>query len=146
MAGRWAYAAGTVDALLEADAGPEQVTKEMAGIALGFGVGMGSLTDISYGDDFERARDEVMRRVRRADHEATSTHGYVPRIRRFLTNVEDALLETNRTDEAATLRSLLRQDVLDLESVRALARDLPNEEALGNAGRAALASLRAELA
>jgi hypothetical protein len=142
----WEAAINDIDGIIAGEFAPEEITSWTMNLSRGFGVGMGSLSDVYLGDDFDAAREDVLKRLGRIGSHVRGAPGYVPRIRRYLTALEDRLLEAGMTADAARLRIVLSGGPFDASSARAVVEDLAaRADALPKDVALALAPARAEL-
>ena len=141
----WQGYVARIDDVLNGDTSREQILDTVRTIGSAFGVGMGSMTDITLGVDYDQTMDEILNRAGRISHLTRAPKGYVPRIRRHLTALEDALLDAGRTNDAMRLRVLLREEHLDLDAARAIMNDLEADTSLSASAHDAIGGLRAEL-
>ena len=142
----WESAIDDVDRMLAADVPPEQLARWAMGVSQNFGVGMGSLSDVYFGDDFDGVRERVQELLWSIAEAARQTPGNPLRIRRYLTQLETALLDAHLASEAAEVRGLLSHNELDLQAVKhTLAKLAQHASARTRAVAGALDALRSEM-
>jgi hypothetical protein len=144
----WEAAVNDIDGILAGELvfEPEEMTAWVRRHIRAFGVGMGSLTDVYLGEDFDAVHEDVVDRLGRIGSHVRDAPGYAPRIRRYLTELEDQLLEASMTADASRLRDVLKSGPLDLATARAVVEDLvARMHSLPQPVVLALAPARAEL-
>jgi hypothetical protein len=118
--GPWERAIADLDEILASPLPPQELVEWTSRVSSGFGGPRSTMMGGFISDDFEPARDDVMDRLGRIDDAICTTPGYPTRLRRFLTDLESRLLDAACSEEAAGLRSLLRQDEFQLADASAL--------------------------
>lgn len=142
----WESAIEDLDQILATDAPPDEIARWAKGVSHNFGVGMGSLSDVYFGEDFDSVRERVQELLWGVAEAARQTRGTPLRIRRYLTQLETALLDAHLRSDAEEVRGLLTQDELDLQSIEhTLAKLAGQVSALTPAVDAALHALQAEM-
>lgn len=143
----WESAIADVDRMLAIDVPPDEIARWAMGVSQNFGVGMGSLSDVYLGDDFDGVRERVQELLWSVGEAARQTPGNPLRMRRHLTHLETALLDAGLATDAAEVRGLLSSDEVDLQSVeRTLAKLDPKASAATPAVSVALQALNGEIA
>lgn len=143
----WESAIEGVDRILTTDVPPDEIARWAMGVSQNFGVGMGSLSDVYLGDDFDGVRERVQELLWSVAEAARETPGNPLRIRRYLTQLETALLNAGLAPDAAEVRGLLSGEELDLQSVeRTLAKFDPEASTATPAVSVALQALKGEIA
>jgi hypothetical protein len=141
----WENAAAEAEAMIASNSSLDSVASWVMNVSRLFGAGMGSFSDTYLGDDVDRIRDELQRKLWDLAETCRAAPGSELRIRRYLTAIESALLAHGATELAGDFRRVLSAEALDLEAVRRLADATLGGAAAIDAVRELLPALRGEL-
>jgi hypothetical protein len=140
----WVNAAAEAEAMLADNSPAESVASWAMNVSRLFGAGIGSFSDTYLGDEVDRIRDELQRRLWDLAETCRPLPGSELRIRRYLIAIESALLAHGSSELAGDLRRVLTAEELDLRAVRRLAATTLDGTVV-DAVRELLPTLRAEL-
>lgn len=144
----WRSIVAELDALESDNADAATVASWASNVSYAFGTGMGSLSDVFLGDDFEEVRNSVQRQLWEIIVDARTAPESLLRVRRRLTELETTLLDAGHEELAGAVRRLLSDAAaFNLSEVDALIREARSRIPSGTTDiKAALSALELEVA
>jgi hypothetical protein len=141
----WTDAIADIDRMLESSPSPEELTQWAGVVGEGFADRMGSMRDTYFEEGFEELVEMASGILGRIEAEARSAHGFIPKLRRHLTEIEDRLLDQGESNEAALLRRVLSAESFDLDMAERLLTALEGRSDLAPAIASSCDAARREL-
>jgi hypothetical protein len=142
--GHWTAAIADLESMATAPLEREELARWSTAVANGFGVGMGSIQDVYLEEGFEELVERTLELLGRMHFTAREAPGYIPRLRRHLTELEEELLKLSPLD-APELRAMLTGPDLDLERAHRFLVEVEARAELPAQLRAVVDQARAEL-